>query len=122
MCIDEKPKQLTSEVREGLPAKPARVERFDYEYVRGGVANMFVAFEPLAGFRDIKVTERRTKRDFAAYMKELSDIHYSEAERIILVMDNLNTHTTAALYEVFEPAEAKTLRFTTHRSMEVGLT
>lgn len=105
--MDEKPKQLVAEKRTPIPATPGAVERFDYEYIRGGVANIFIAFEPLANFRTIEVTERRTKEDWARFMQELSDSYYPEAERITVVMDNLNTHTGASLYEAFEPAEAK---------------
>lgn len=122
VCMDEKPKQLIAEKRTPIPAKPGRVERFDYEYIRGGVANMFIAFEPLANVRGIKVTERRTKRDWATYMQELSDVKYPEAKRIILVMDNLNTHKPSALYEVFEPAQAKRIldRFEFHYTPKHG--
>lgn len=116
VCMDEisKPptlslggKQLIGETRSPLPAEPGRVERYDYEYVRNRVANMFLFFEPLAGRRHVKVTERRRKREWAECIRELVDEHYPQAERIVLVMDNLNMHTPAALYERFEPAEAK---------------
>lgn len=107
VCMDEISKQLVGETRSPLPAEPGRVERYDYEYVRNGVANMFLFFEPLAGRRHVKVTERRRKREWAECIRELVDEHYPQAERIVLVMDNLNTHTPAALYERFEPAEAK---------------
>jgi transposase len=122
VCMDEKPMQLIAEKRTPIPAKPGSVERYDYEYSRGGVANMFIAFEPLANVRDIKVTERRTKKDWATYIKELSDKLYPEAERVILVMDNLNTHKPSALYEVFEPAEAKRIlnRFEFHYTPKHG--
>lgn len=120
--MDEKPKQLISEKRSSLPARPGAVERFDYEYVRGGVANMFIAFEPLANVRDIETTERRTKKDWAKFMQKLSDINYPEAERIIVVMDNLNTHRPSSFYETFEPVEAKRLidRFEFHYTPKHG--
>ena len=107
VCLDEKSKQLTSEVREPLAAGPGRVARYDYEYEREGTANLFIVNEPLVGWRHLSVTERRTKLDWAQCIKELVDLHYPEAEKIVLVMDNLNTHTPAALYEAFAPAEAR---------------
>ena len=107
LCLDEASKQLLSDVREPLPMKSGQVERFDNEYVRGGTANLFMLFEPLAGKRHVEVTDRRTSVNFAHVLKDLVDVHYPEAEVIVLVMDNLNTHTPASLYEAFEPAEAK---------------
>ncbi len=107
VCFDERPKQLISEIRKPIPARPGRPLRCDYEYRRNGVANMFMMFEPLGGRRHVKVTERRTKRDWAWCMHQLVDEIYPEAEVIVLVMDNLNTHKKASLYEAFEPAEAK---------------
>jgi transposase len=109
VCLDEKSKQLISEVREPLAASPGRPARHDYEYERNGTANLFIVCEPLAGWRHISVTERRTKIDWADCIRELVDLHYPRAERIVLVMDNLNTHTPAALYEAFAPAEARRL-------------
>ena len=109
VCLDEKSKQLVGEVREPLATRPGRAARHDYEYERGGTANLFIVCEPLAGWRHISVTERRTKIDWAHRIKELVDVHYPEAEKIVLVMDNLNTHTPAALYEAFEPKEARRL-------------
>src|ERR671911_1609763 len=109
VCLDEKSKQLLAEVREPPAASPGRPARQDYEYEREGTANLFIVSEPLAGWRHISVTERRTKIDWAHCIKELVDVHYPEAERIVLVMDNLNTHTPAALYEAFTPAEARRL-------------
>jgi len=109
VCLDEASKQLLADVREPLPMKPGQVERFDNEYVRGGTANLFMLFEPLAGKRHIEVTARRTGVDFAHVLKDLVDVHYPEAEVIVLVMDNLNTHTPASLYEAFAPVEAKRL-------------
>lgn len=107
VCMDETSKQLVSEVAQPIPVEPGHPERFDYEYERQGVANLFILFEPLRGWREVKVTERRTRRDWALLMKELVDVHYPLAETIRLVMDNLNTHIPGALYETFEPAEAK---------------
>src|SRR5687767_7119624 len=107
VCLDEKSKQLMGEVREPLALSPGHPARYDYEYEREGTANLFIVSEPLAGWRHISVTERRTKIDWAHCVKELIDVHYPQAERIILVMDNLNTHTPAALYEAFAPAEAR---------------
>jgi transposase len=107
VCLDEKSKQLVGEVREPLAASPGRPARQDYEYEREGRANLFIVSEPLAGWRHLSVTERRTKIDWAHCIKELVEIHYPKAERIVLVMDNLNTHTPAALYEAFVPAEAR---------------
>jgi hypothetical protein len=107
VCMDETSKQLISEVQQPIPAKSGRAKRIDYEYERQGVANLFILFEPLRGWRHVKVTDHRTRQDWAMLMKELVDVHYPEAEFIRLVMDNLNTHTAGALYEIFEPAEAK---------------
>jgi hypothetical protein len=109
VCMDEVSKQVLREVRPPLPVKPGRVQREDYEYERDGTLNLFLFCEPLRGWRSVTVTERRTKVDWAHQLKELVDVHYPEAERIRLVMDNLNTHTPAALYEVFPPPEAKRL-------------
>jgi transposase len=108
-CLDEKSKQLVGEVREPLAASPGRPARHDYEYERNGTANLFIVCEPLAGWRHISVTERRTKIDWARCIKELVDVHYPHAEKIVLVLDNLNTHTPAALYEAFAPSEARRL-------------
>jgi len=107
VCLDETSKQLLASVREGQPMNPGRVEREDYEYERHGVSNLFLWCEPLAGRRHVEVTDRRTKLDWAQVVKDLVDKHYPEAERIVLVMDNLNIHTPAALYEAFVPEEAK---------------
>jgi transposase len=109
VCLDEKSKQLVREAREPLAAKPGRAARHDYEYERNGTANLFIVCEPLAGWRHLKVTDRRTKIDWAHCIKELVDVHYPHAEKIVLVMDNLNTHTPAALYEAFDPAQARRL-------------
>jgi hypothetical protein len=107
ICLDETSKQLLADVRAGQAMKPGRVAREDYEYERHGVANLFLWCEPLTGRRHVEVTDRRTKEDWARVVKDLVDSHYPDAERIVLVMDNLNIHTPAALYEAFEPAEAK---------------
>ena len=107
ICFDETSKQLIAETRIPLPASPGHVLRYDYEYKRNGTRNLFLFFEPLAGWRHVEVTERRTKLDFAHQMRWLVDVAYPDAECIDVVMDNLNTHTYAALYEAFEPAEAR---------------
>ncbi len=109
VCFDETSKQLVAETRPPRPAAPGRIAQYDYEYERNGVRNLFLFFEPLAGWRHIEVTERRTKLDWAHCMKELVDEFYPNAERIRVVMDNLNTHNPAALYEAFEPHEARRL-------------
>jgi hypothetical protein len=109
VCMDEISKQLLRDTRTSLPMEPGRVQRRDYEYERGGVVNLFLFCEPLQGRRWVDVTEQRTKMDWAHQIKELVDLRYPEAERIVLVMDNLNTHTPASLYEAFDPAEARRL-------------
>jgi hypothetical protein len=105
--FDETTKQLVGETRVPLPLEPGSPERFDYEYERRGTANLFLLCQPLAGWRHVEVTERRTKFDFAQQMRALVDRHFPDAERIRVVLDNLNTHTPAALYEAFAPAEAR---------------
>jgi hypothetical protein len=107
VCMDETPKQLVAESRLAVPAAPGRVARHDYEYVRNGVANVFLFYEPLAGRRQVKVTERRTRIEWAEGVRELVDHVHPQAEKIVLVMDQLNTHSPASLYEAFAPAEAK---------------
>lgn len=109
VCLDEIPKQLLRETRAPLPMQPGQPARHDYEYEREGVVNVFLVCEPLRGRRWVEVTERRTKADWARQIQRLVDERYPEAERIVLVQDNLNTHTPAALYECFPPAEAKRL-------------
>lgn len=109
VCFDEKSKQLVGEICKPIAARPGEAERCDYEYVRNGTANLFMMVEPLGGWRHVNVTTRRTKVDFAAQIKELVDIHYSDAVKITLVMDNLNTHRLSCLYEAFEPTEARRL-------------
>lgn len=122
VCVDEGGKQLIGEVREPLPVRPGSAAREDSEYKRGGVANLFLAFEPLAGTRHVEVTARKTSVDFARFMKRLSDEHYPDAERIVLVCDNLSTHSPAAFYEAFEPQEARRLarRFEWHYTPRHG--
>jgi hypothetical protein len=122
VCVDEGGKQLIGDVREPLPVRPGSPAKHDGEYVRGGVANLFMAFEPLAGWRHVEVTERKTSADFGRFLRALSDEHYAEAERIVLVCDTLSTHTPAALYEAFEPAEARRLagRFEWHYTPRHG--
>jgi hypothetical protein len=107
VCFDELSKQLVAEARAPLPAEPGRPERFDYEYERRGTANLFLACQPLAGWRHVAVTDRRTKHDFAEQMRGLVDVHFPDADKIRVVLDNLNTHTPAALYEAFPAAEAR---------------
>ena len=107
VCLDETSKQLTGETRIPVPAYPGQPARYDYEYKRNGVANLFMIFEPLVGKRHVKVTQRRTKIDWAYCVREMVDQIYPDAEQIVLVMDNLNTHNKSSLYEAFEPAEAK---------------
>jgi len=106
--MDESPKQLIKEARLPLAAFPGRPERYDYEYQRCGVCNIFMASEPLAGQRLVKVTARKTRSDWALFVKDIADI-YKKAKRIILVMDNLSTHKAGSLYEVFMPEEAKAI-------------
>lgn len=109
VCLDETHTQLLGEVRDPPPAASGRAARHDPEYVRGGVANLFLVCEPLCGWRHVTVTNRRTGVDWAHCVKELVDVQYPAAERIVLVLDQLNTHTVASRYEAFAPAEAKRL-------------
>jgi len=109
VCMDEKSKQLVGEICKPIAARPGAVECCDYEYVSNGTANLFMMVEPPGGWRNVNVTTRRTKVDFAVQVKELADVHYPDAERITLVMDNLNTHRLSTLYEAFEPGEARRL-------------
>ena len=106
ICMDETSKQLVGETRLPLPVEPGQAQREDYEYERHGVANLFLFCEPLTGWREIQVTERRTRTDWALAMRELSDRHYPAAKRITVVLDNLNTHGPASFYEAFAPHEA----------------
>ena len=107
ICMDELSKQLTIETQTPLPAVPGRPECFDYEYVRNGTANVFAFSEPLTGWRHIAVTDQRTKTDWAHQIRKLVDVHRPDAQRITLVMDNLNTHSLGSLYEAFPPQEAR---------------
>jgi hypothetical protein len=109
VCLDETSKQLVADTHVPIPAAPGQPERIDYEYARQGTANLFMVFEPLAGHRRVKVTERRTAIDFAHVVQELVDEQYPQAQKLVLVMDNLNTHKPASLYEAFAPAEARRL-------------
>jgi transposase len=108
VCMDESPKQLIAETRLSIPASPGKPARCDYEYRRCGVCNTFLACEPLAGKRVVTINERKTKHEWAHFLAEIAS-HYKEAEKITLVMDNLNTHTPGALYETFPPEQAKAL-------------
>jgi len=109
VCMDETFKQLIGQTREPLAIRPGDVERFDHVYVRNGVASLFLAFEPLAGWRTVTVTDHRRRLEWAAFIKSLVDDRYQHADKIVLVVDQLNTHGTASLYEAFAPAEAKRL-------------
>lgn len=109
ICMDEGSKQLLAETREPLPMEKGKPKREDYEYERKGVCSIFVACEPLVGKRFLKVTERRTKKDWAFFMREVIDVQYPEAEKVILVMDNLNTHVLSSFYEAFPAPEARRL-------------
>ena len=109
VCMDESCKQMVGEVRPPIPCAPGNPQRVDDEYVRKGVAEIFIEVEPLAGRRHVMVTEHRTKKDWAIHIKQMLDDRYPEAIKVRLVMDNLNTHTVAALYETFDPEEAHNL-------------
>jgi len=122
VCVDETSKQLIAETRVPIAAKPGRAARYDYEYRRNGTANLFMMFAPLEGWRHVKVTDRHTALDYAQVLKELSDTHFPNAKKIVLVQDNLNTHKPASLYEAFPPAEARRLveRFEWHYTPKHG--
>jgi len=107
VCFDESSKQLVSETRTPIPGKPGKPERYDCEYKREGVSNLFLFFAPLLAWRHVSVTDRRTQNDFALQMKYLVDEAFPEAKQVIVVMDNLNTHVAHALYKAFAPAEAR---------------
>jgi DDE superfamily endonuclease len=109
VCMDECSKQLIAEVREPLPAKPGQVAKYDSEYERRGTANVFMAVEPLAGKRAVRVTDRRTRVDWAQFVRLLLLTMYPQVAKVILVMDNLNTHGIASLYEAFDPETARAL-------------
>jgi hypothetical protein len=122
VCVDETSKQLIAETRVPIAAKPGRPARHDYEYQRNGTANLFMIFAPLEGWRHVKVTDRHAAVDYAQILKELSDTHFPEANKIVLVQDNLNTHRPASLYEAFPAAEARRLveRFEWHYTPKHG--
>jgi hypothetical protein len=122
VCLDETSKQLVAETRTPLPVQPGRPARYDYEYERNGTASLFMLFAPLEGWRPVKVTERRTAIDYAQVLQELSDVHFAEAEKIVLVQDNLNTHNPASLYEAFTASQARRLveRFVWHYTPKHG--
>jgi hypothetical protein len=122
VCLDETSKQLIAETRVPIAMKPGRPARHDYEYQRNGTANLFMMFAALEGWRHVKVTDRHAAVDYAEVLKELSDTHFPEAQKIILVQDNLNTHRPASLYEAFPAAEARRLveRFEWHYTPKHG--
>jgi hypothetical protein len=122
VCLDETSKQLVAETRTPQPMQPGRVARFDYEYRRNGTRNLFMLFAPLNGWRQVEVTKRRTAIDYAKLLKKLANEWFSDAERITLVQDNLNTHKPASLYQAFPPAEARRLveRFEWHFTPKHG--
>jgi DDE superfamily endonuclease len=107
VCVDEVPVQLVGEARTPLPARPGTPARYDYEYVRNGTANLFMTFQPLTGWRHVEVTDRRTAVDFAEVLRRLVEDIHAEAKKVVLVTDNLNTHTPGCLYEAFEPDRAR---------------
>lgn len=109
VCMDESSKQHIREVRTPIPAEPGQPERFDTEYERNGVSNLFLFFEPLTGQRHVTVTDSRTAQDWAHQIRHLLDVRHPDARKVTLVMDNLNTHAPASLYKAFEPAEARRL-------------
>ncbi len=122
VCLDETSKQLVAETRAPLPMLPGQLARHDYEYERKGTANLFMLFAPLEGWRHVEVTDRRTAIDYAKILKDLSDTHFQRADKIVLVQDNLNTHSPASLYEAFAPDEARRLfeRFEWHYTPKHG--
>jgi DDE superfamily endonuclease len=122
VCLDETSKQLVAETRRPEPMRPGQPARHDYEYKRNGVASLFMLFAPLEGWRHVKVTERRTAIDYAKILRDLADIHFPNADKIVLVQDNLNTHVPSSLYEAFEPAEARRIieRFEWHYTPKHG--
>jgi len=109
VCLDEAAKQLVSATRLPIPMTPGHAARHDYEYKRAGTANLFMAFAPLEGWRHVKVTSHRGKTDYAHFLAELAEEHFADADKIVLVQDNLNTHSPASLYATFEPAKARRL-------------
>ncbi len=109
ICMDETSKQLVKETRELIATRPGRPTRYDFEYERNGVCNLFMFYEPLAGNRYVSVTDRRTRLDWAMQVRNLMEVHYPTVEKVVLVMDNLNTHTGASFYEAFPPDVARQL-------------
>jgi len=122
VCLDETSKQLIAETRTPIAAKPGHPARHDYEYERCGTANLFMLFAPLEGWRHVEVTDRHTAVDYAEMLRDLSDTHFAEATKIVLVQDNLNTHKPASLYEAFAAAQARRLveRFEWHYTPKHG--
>lgn len=122
VCMDETNKQLVADPQPPLPPKPGQVARQDYEYERNGVSNLFICFEPLHSWRHVEVTDQRTAVDWAHFMRQIADVHYQDAERILVVLDNLNTHGPGSFYEAFVPDEAKRLvaRFEFHYTPKHG--
>jgi hypothetical protein len=122
VCLDETSKQLVAESRSPMAVRPGSPTRVDYEYTRNGVANLFMMFAPLEGWRHVKVTDRRTAIDYAHVLRDLADVHFARAKTIILIQDNLNTHAAASLYEAFPAAEARRLveRFEWHYTPKHG--
>jgi len=122
VCLDETSKQLVAETRKPEAMQPGQPARYDYEYKRNGTANIFMLFAPLEGWRHVEVTARRRAIDYAEILRDLADIHFPQAEKIVLVQDNLNTHSPASLYEAFEPAEARRIieRFEWHYTPKHG--
>jgi hypothetical protein len=122
VCLDELSTQVIGEVRLPLPARPGQVARYDCEYVRNGTANLFMAFEPLGGWREVQVIERRQRGDWARFVQALVDGRYKDADRIVLVMDQFNIHSLASLYEAFPPQEARRIadRLEVHHTPKHG--
>ena len=122
VCLDETSKQMIAEIRKPIAARPGQKARHDYEYERNGVANLFMMFAPLEGWRHVKITDHHAALDYAQVLKDLSDTHFPDAAKIVLVQDNLATHKPASLYEAFPPAEARRLieRFEWHYTPKHG--
>lgn len=122
VCLDETSKQMIRETREPIAMKKGRAQRVDYEYERNGVANLFMLFAPLDGWRHVKITDRHTAIDYAHVLKDLADVFFFDAPKILLMQDNLNTHKPASLYEAFPPQEARRLveRFEWHYTPKHG--
>lgn len=118
VCMDEKPYQLLDESRKPIPTRPGEIKRYDSEYVRNGTCSILIFTEPLKGWRNVSVSERRTKKDWAGHVEELLEVHYPDAPKVCLVMDNLNTHTISSLFEAFPPEKARALA----RRLEIHFT